>query len=123
MDENKNSKPSKDEIINRQVQIIAELEKEKASNSLLNVIALNFKDIMELGKEYFQHQNGLNKSGIRFSLGLSIIAAFLILIIVGAAGFLTYHEKIDGSTFTFLLGTIVGYLLTFIQRAINPDEE
>lgn len=123
MDENKSGKFSKDEIINRQAKIISELEKERAGNSLMNVISLNFKEIIELGKEYFQHQKGINKSGVRFSLGLSIIAAFIILIIVGAAGFLTYHNKIDGSTFTFLLGTIVGYLITFIQKAISPDQE
>jgi hypothetical protein len=49
-------------------------------------------------------------------------AICVVAVIVGVAAFLTYHGKIDGSTFTFLLGLIVGYVLTFVRDQITGPE-
>jgi hypothetical protein len=46
-----------------------------------------------------------------------------VVLIVLVAGTLTYLDKVDGSTFTFLLGTVVGYVLTFIREWIAPPVE
>ena len=53
---------------------------------------------------------------------MTLIAFAVIALIIGSAGLLTYLDKIDGSTFTFLLGLIVGYALTFIQGFIQPSQ-
>jgi len=59
---------------------------------------------------------------IRFQTRMAWAAIFVVLVIVGVAGFLTYRGKIDGSTFTFLLGLIVGYVLTFVRDQITGPE-
>ncbi len=56
----------------------------------------------------------------RFTFWMTIVAGVVILAIVGVAAGLTYCGKIDGSTFTFLLGLVVGYTLTFIRDSIRP---
>jgi len=45
----------------------------------------------------------------------------LVSVIVLASGILTYFNKIDGSTFTFLLGLIVSYILTFFRDSIDTQ--
>ncbi len=46
-----------------------------------------------------------------------------VFLVVAAAGLLTYLDKVDGSAFTFLLGLVVGYVLSFVRDAIAPPEE
>lgn len=58
----------------------------------------------------------------RFQTRMSWAAISVVALIVGVAAFLTYHGKIDGSTFTFLLGLIVGYVLTFVRDQITGPE-
>lgn len=57
---------------------------------------------------------------VKFRVGMTIVAVITVLSIVGAATFLTYVGKIEGSTFGFLLGLIIGYMLTFIRDEIGP---
>jgi len=52
---------------------------------------------------------------------MSLFAVLLVAFIVLVAGLLTWKGKIDGSTFTFLLGLIVGYVLTFVRDQITGD--
>lgn len=47
-----------------------------------------------------------------FQKHMAWIALTVVVVIVGIAAVLTYKGKIDGSTFTFLLGLIVGHVLT-----------
>ncbi len=56
----------------------------------------------------------------RFKIRMAWIVAGLVVFIVGGAGVLTYFGKVDGQTFGFLLGLVVGYVLTFIRDAIYP---
>ena len=53
---------------------------------------------------------------------MALVAISVVVLIVGASSFLTYRGKIDGSTFTFLLGLIVGYVLTFVRDQITGPE-
>jgi len=59
----------------------------------------------------------------RFKTRMAWFAAAIVGIVVGVSGFLTYVGKIDGSTFTFLLGLVVGYVLSFIRDAIYPPKQ
>lgn len=58
----------------------------------------------------------------RFSIRMSLIECGVVLVIVVVAGILTFTGKIDGSTFTFLLGLTVWYILTFIRDSIQPPK-
>jgi len=67
------------------------------------------------------YQKGKEREG-RFRTRMAWAAISVVVVIVGVAAFLTYHGKIDGSTFTFLLGLIVGYVLTFVRDQITGPE-
>ncbi len=67
------------------------------------------------------YQNGQERE-IRFQKHMPLIALGTVAFIVGVAAFLTYEGKIDGSTFTFLLGLIVGYVLTFVRDQVTGKE-
>jgi len=67
------------------------------------------------------YQNGKERE-VRFQTRMSWAAISVVFVIVGVSGFLTYHGKIDGSTFTFLLGLILGYVLTFVRDQITGPE-
>jgi|GEM_PF-5057489 hypothetical protein len=54
---------------------------------------------------------------------MSWVALTVVLVVVGVSAVLTYVGKVDGSTFTFLLGLIVGYVLTFIRDQIKGPGE
>lgn len=69
-----------------------------------------------------RYQRGQDRE-IRFQTHMAWIALSVVSLIVGVAGLLTYVGKIDGATFTFLLGLIVGYVLTFVRDQIKPAEE
>ena len=58
----------------------------------------------------------INANG--FQIRMSLVALVVVLIVVGTASWLTYSEKLDGSSYGFLLGLIVGYVLTFVRDAI-----
>lgn len=72
--------------------------------------------IQAVGERYTESRT----TRVWFRIGMTITAAVTVLILVGIAAFLTYHDKIEGSTFGFLLGLIIGYVLTFIRDAIGP---
>lgn len=59
----------------------------------------------------------------RFRVHMAWVAVLIVALIVGVASWLTYAGKLDGSTYGFLLGLIVGYVLTFVRDAIRPPKE
>ncbi len=68
------------------------------------------------------YQKGKERE-VRFQTRMAWAAISVVVVIVGVAALLTYHGKIDGSTFTFLLGLIVGYVLTFVRDQITGPEQ
>lgn len=68
-----------------------------------------------------KYQKGEERKA-RFQIHMAWVAVLVVLSIIAVASFLTYVGKIDGSTFTFLLGLIVGYVLTFIRDSIKSPE-
>lgn len=56
---------------------------------------------------------------IQFQTRMTWVAVLTVALIVVVATALTYLGKSDGSTFTFLLGLIVGYVLTFVRDQIT----
>ena len=67
------------------------------------------------------YQKGAERE-VRFQTRMAYVALAIVALIVGVATFLTYRGKIDGSTYTFLLGLIVGYVLTYVRDQITGPE-
>ena len=57
----------------------------------------------------------------KFRVKVSWIAVGIVMFIVLIAAILCYVGKLDGSTFGFLLGTVVGYVLTFVRDSLAPQ--
>ena len=47
----------------------------------------------------------------------------VLIVGVGTSVYLTYLGKLDASTFGFLLGLVVGFVLKFIRDTISPSPE
>ena len=88
----------------------------------MNVLADRADPVVKLvGAAVTSYQNGQERE-IRFQKHMSLIALGTVVFIVGVAAFLTYKGKVDGSTFTFLFGLIVGYVLTFVRDQVTGKE-
>ena len=58
----------------------------------------------------------LQKDQLKYSYIRISIVVLLLGVIIGAASWLTSIGRLDGSGLIFLLGTITGYLLTFLAK-------
>lgn len=89
---------------------------------MINVLADRADPVIKLLQAAVtSYQNGQERE-IGFQKHMSWMALLLVAFIVGTAALLTWKGKVDGSTFTFLLGLIVGYVLTFVRDQITgPD--
>lgn len=89
---------------------------------LINVVADRVKPIIDLITSTMQERQKGIKEELRFQVHMAWVAISVVIAIVVVAAVLTYFGKIDGSTFAFLLGLIVGYVLTFVRDQImGPD--
>jgi len=89
---------------------------------IVNVIADRAKPIIDLITTTMQErQKGITEE-LRFQARMAWVAISVVIVVVGVAAFLTLRGKIDGATFTFLLGLIVGYVLTFVRDQITGPE-
>lgn len=117
------SKEERADFIYQQANRIQYLENElKQRSNPIHVLSDNADNLISLIKNTADKWLEIKKTTLGFNTKMSLFASLIILMIVGSAGWLTYEGKIDGSTFTFLLGLIVGYALTFIQNLINPPQ-
>ena len=90
---------------------------------IINVVAEKADPLIKVLTASLEHyQHGKEREN-RFRVSMAWAAIFIVAVIVGVAGSLTYLGKIDGSTFTFLLGLIVGYVLTFVRDQITGPED
>ena len=54
--------------------------------------------------------------------GVWVLSAIVVLIVFGT-GFLVYLGKLDSATFIFVIGTVLGYLLSFSKVFLKRDAE
>jgi ABC-type transport system involved in cytochrome bd biosynthesis fused ATPase/permease subunit len=66
--------------------------------------------------KYFQHASKHNRNV------LYAMTAFLIGVIAFMS-LLTWTDKVSGDALLFLVGTVVGYLILFIQKLAHPTDE
>jgi hypothetical protein len=89
---------------------------------LIKVLADKIDPIIKVITTTLDHRQKEQESEIKFQIHMSWTGVSVIFLIVLVSAFLTYKGKIDGSTFTFLLGLIVGYMLTFVRDQIKGGE-
>ena len=89
---------------------------------IINVVADRIEPIVQLWTTVSQERLKEQQAQARFQTRLSWVAVAVIALIVGTSAFFAYSDKLDGSTFAFLMGTVVGYVLTFLRGWIVPNE-
>ena len=90
---------------------------------IVNVISDRVDPILQLIKTWTEQNLKSREAESRFRIHMAWVAVVVVGIIVGVSTFLTWQGKMDGSTFGFLLGLVIGYTLTFIRDALKPKED
>jgi|GEM_PF-1014355 hypothetical protein len=99
-------KPSKKEIDIEVLKLQSEVEKYKADKTSESVSKLvdAFNKLVDAFKEYY----------LKTTRTTLLAAWILVGIIFLVTAFLTYLGKIGGETFSFVAGTIVGYIISLL---------
>lgn len=97
-----------------------DMRSQEVKEGLIEVISKNVEPLSKLITNIAEKYIAIQEREVKFSITMGIIAVAVVTLIIVSAAILTYYGKIDGSTFTFLLGLIVGYVLTFVKDAITP---
>jgi uncharacterized membrane protein len=87
---------------------------------IVNVISDRVDPIIQLIKTITEKNLASRESEAKFKIHMAWVAVVVVGIIVGVSTMLTWLGKMDGSTFGFLLGLVIGYALTFIRDALRP---
>jgi hypothetical protein len=90
---------------------------------VINAIAEKADPIIKLVVPMIEKYQKGQEREIKFQIHMAWVAVSVVILVVGVAAFLTFRGKIDGSTFTFLLGLIVGYVLTFVRDQVTGPEK
>lgn len=101
------------------------IELEKQRLQLQEQQAKNFNTLIEkalpLVEKYFTTR--LEKlEAPKFKISSIIFSTILLVIVIGS-GVLVFYGKITSDNFTFLIGVIVGYLMTFIKNIVMIERE
>ena len=103
----KNSKKSKKGLQSTPLDL--QIEQQKQMNILLDC------GIPALEKYYSAKLEQLEAPRFKWS---SAIVAIILAGIILAASFLVYNDKLSSESYVFLVGVIVGYLLTFLKELV-----
>lgn len=75
---------------------------------------------LKIKESEFEFNKKMVESELTFNKKMVNTIVIIVVIIIISASVLTYTDKIEGSTFTFLLGLILGYMLTFVKEITAP---
>lgn len=111
--------------IENQLAILKEYQELKTKpqefqDGFIEVISKNVEPLSTLITNVAEKYIAIQEREFEFSKTMGIIAVLVVAFVIVSATILTYYGKIDGATFTFLLGLIVGYVLTFVKESITP---
>jgi hypothetical protein len=95
-------------------RIELEIEKTRSLNKIIEEIIPKLSEYFE--KRMVGHETPILKQSIW------IFFSIIILIVLGT-GFLVYTQKLDTTSFTFLIGTVLGYLLTFSKTFWKKESD
>lgn len=105
--------------------------KPESLNSLIEAIGKNVEPIrlliselaekwLKIKESEFEFNKKMIESELEFNKRMVYSVVLIVVLIIISASILTFYNKIEGSTFTFLLGLIMGYILTFIKEIAFP---
>jgi hypothetical protein len=97
---------------------LKKLELEQAKVEMLGKI---FSDLIPRVAAYFEQRMMKHETPIA-KTGIWVLAGLTVLITLGT-GFLVYVGKLDAATFTFVIGTVLGFMLSFTRLFWKKDSE
>lgn len=94
-----------------------------------NKLIENLEDVANLIHEYFEQsrenkrvENEGRLNYFKHQQRIIFIAAGTFIIVIGISAWMTFHNALSGDAFTFVLGTLFGAILTFLQNMIGQNE-
>ena len=90
---------------------------------VIDAIANRSDPIVKLVTTFFERSLKASEARARHGVRMALIAMAVVVVVVATASILTYVGRLEGSTFGFLLGLIIGYVLTFVRDSVNPPKE
>jgi len=95
-----------------------------------NTLVENLEDVTNLIREYFEQsrenkrvENERKRSYFKHQQRIVIIAAVTFLLVISISAWMTFSNALSGDAFTFVLGTLFGAILTFLQNMIGQSNE
>lgn len=95
-----------------------------------NKLIENLEDVTNLIGEYFEQsrenkkvENERKNSYFEHQQRIILTAAITFILVIGIAAWMTYNNALSGDAFTFVLGTLFGSILTFLQSMIGKQNE
>lgn len=109
-------------------------QKSESFQSVIEAIAKNVEPIrlliseladkwLKIKESEFEFNKKMVESELEFNKKMVNTVVIIVVVIIISASVLTFTNKIEGSTFTFLLGLILGYMLTFVKEITAPKSE
>lgn len=89
---------------------------------VINAVADRVDPILKLFTAWMERSLQASEAAARHHRRMAWLASGVVLFVVVVAAIMTAMDKVDGSTFTFLLGLVVGYVLTFIKESISSGK-
>lgn len=89
---------------------------------VINTIADRADPLIQLAKSWGEHNVEVRQAERDYQTRMTWTVVGLVVFVVSVAAFLTYLDKMAGSTLSFLLGLTLGYVLTFVRNAIHPNQ-
>jgi len=99
---------------------VIKIKSQEVKEGLIEAISKNVEPLSILITNIAEKYIAIKEGEVKFSIYMGLLAVGVVTLIVISSAILTFYGKIDGSTFTFLLGLIVGYVLTFVRESITP---
>lgn len=103
--------------------LVEELEQLKSKDNSFWMAALEksdgtelFNSMREFVQDWLNHEKSNAKNKMLHSFSQTVITTFFLGLILIAALYLTTQGFLDGSSTTFLIGTITGYYITYLTR-------
>jgi uncharacterized membrane protein YvbJ len=98
----------------QQAEVVEPVNEDNQQNLLAPLIQ-NPTESEQLVRAIGEELSTNKRITIRGNILLAGIATGVVLLVLAAVTFLTYQEIISGSVFAFALGTLIGYLLSFLE--------
>ncbi|MXR52052.1 hypothetical protein GRX03_10630 [Halovenus sp. WSH3] len=96
----------------------------------LNKILANLEDITDLIREYFEQsrenkrvENERRQRYLKHQRKVIFTAAITFIVVIGISALMTFYNALSGDAFTFVLGTLFGAILTFLQNMLGANSE